>query len=292
MKDFSNSDKNCQQRTGVIYKITNLVNGKCYVGQTTQKLSARIAQHKRCKTSALGKAIQEYGLENFKVEELETCPFDMLDEREIYHIAANNCIVPNGYNSTSGGNINKIVSEGTRLKLSIAHMGQTAWNKGKHWSEEHIAKLSESHKGHPAYWKGKHLTEETRAKISESTKGENHYFYGKHHTDETKAKISATLTGHEVSEETRAKISVAKRGENCSFFGKPAWNRGVPCSEETREKISIALTGHEVSAETRAKMSAAQKGHEVSAETRAKKSLAIKKYWAEKKKNSEEGCEE
>ena len=43
----------------IIYKITNLINGKIYVGQTQQTLKQRIGQHKRAKNTLIGKAIKK-----------------------------------------------------------------------------------------------------------------------------------------------------------------------------------------------------------------------------------------
>ncbi|MBR5914131.1 MAG: GIY-YIG nuclease family protein [Selenomonadaceae bacterium] len=91
----------------VIYKITNLINGKIYVGQTNQSLKKRFQNHKSS-NSMLGRDIREYGDENFKIETLETCKtLDELDRREILWIAKLNCKFPNGYNRTDGGHFPK-----------------------------------------------------------------------------------------------------------------------------------------------------------------------------------------
>lgn len=57
----------------IIYKITNLINGKIYVGQTKRTLKARIYQHIHRSESAISLAIQKYGWENFKAEIIEEC---------------------------------------------------------------------------------------------------------------------------------------------------------------------------------------------------------------------------
>lgn len=61
-----------------IYKITNQINGKIYIGETTRTINARWSQHKaRAKlpeyTEYLYNAIKKYGIENFSIEELEKC---------------------------------------------------------------------------------------------------------------------------------------------------------------------------------------------------------------------------
>ena len=57
----------------IIYKITNLLDGKIYVGQTKKTLEKRIEQHKHNKHSCIGKAIHDFGLENFSYEIIEEC---------------------------------------------------------------------------------------------------------------------------------------------------------------------------------------------------------------------------
>lgn len=98
---------------GVIYKITNQVNGMIYIGQTTQGLQNRwihhVAEakkdHKKGGWAAyLHRAIIKYGRENFSVEVIENCSNDKLNEREIYWIAyyhSNDKDI--GYNLTYGG---------------------------------------------------------------------------------------------------------------------------------------------------------------------------------------------
>ena len=102
----------------IIYVITNLLNGKKYVGQTTRTLEERFSEHKFCKDSYIGKAIRKYGEENFKAEVLEECStLEELNEREKYWIAKLNTLVPNGYNLNGGGS-NAIPTETTRKKQS------------------------------------------------------------------------------------------------------------------------------------------------------------------------------
>ena len=86
-----------------IYKITNKLNGKIYVGQTTRNPIERFKEHKHA-DSIIGKAIRKYGTENFEIDILDECEtFDELNECEMFWIAELNCKVPNGYNVTDGG---------------------------------------------------------------------------------------------------------------------------------------------------------------------------------------------
>ena len=81
-----------------IYKITNKLNGKVYIGQS-RDIDARWRQHINAKDNyAIHNAIKKYGKENFKFEVLLECPIDMLNVWERDMIALYDCISPNGYN--------------------------------------------------------------------------------------------------------------------------------------------------------------------------------------------------
>lgn len=99
----------------LIYKITNLVNGKVYVGQTVYSLTERFEQHiresKKTRTvnRPLYRAFAKYGIENFSISELESGEFDQLElnNKEQYWIEKLNSYCgnknSNGYNATKGG---------------------------------------------------------------------------------------------------------------------------------------------------------------------------------------------
>ena len=100
-----------------IYKITNKINGKIYIGKTTYTIAYRWHQHTSAATSdkekadynfLLHKAIRKYGADNFLVEVIEEVEDEsILSSREIYWISYyNSCILEedsNGYNMTYGG---------------------------------------------------------------------------------------------------------------------------------------------------------------------------------------------
>lgn len=93
-----------------IYKITNLINGKIYVGQSIDIIE-RWKQHgykafnsnERAYNSAIHLAFRKYGIENFQLEILEECPANELDEKEKYWIEKLNTLTPKGYNILQGG---------------------------------------------------------------------------------------------------------------------------------------------------------------------------------------------
>ena len=95
----------------LIYKITNKINNKIYIGQTVGLLRVRWSNHKKLsKHSDLGKkhyihkAIQKYGIENFTIEEIDGAnSLSELNYLEKHYICKFNSLAPNGYNLDRGG---------------------------------------------------------------------------------------------------------------------------------------------------------------------------------------------
>ena len=123
---------------GFIYKITNKLNNKVYIGQTIQKPIERFYQHcaKKCDKYILNmvihKAIFKYGKDNFTFEVIEEVPRQQLNEREEYWIKYYNSYT-DGYNSTKGGqkgnkpfkNIdNKVIIEQYQQGKSLRTIGK------------------------------------------------------------------------------------------------------------------------------------------------------------------------
>ncbi len=93
---------------GFVYKLTNMDNGKIYVGQTRRPVEERFHEHKYAQTF-IGKAIRKHGVEKFMCEVLAVCETkEELDAKEIFYInylKANNPQI--GYNRTGGGEFNQ-----------------------------------------------------------------------------------------------------------------------------------------------------------------------------------------
>lgn len=91
---------------GIIYKITNKINNKVYIGKTLETLEKRWKQHQkdslRFLDRPLYRAINKYGIENFTIEIIEQPDIELLSERESYWIKHYNSFHI-GYNATLGG---------------------------------------------------------------------------------------------------------------------------------------------------------------------------------------------
>jgi len=103
----------------IIYKATNLVNGKNYVGQTTRTLEKRKREHltdykndKKTKSKYFYRSLNKYGEDSFVWESIDTAKTqDELNIKEKFWIKELNSISPNGYNLTNGGEFGKIYGE-------------------------------------------------------------------------------------------------------------------------------------------------------------------------------------
>ncbi len=146
---------------GQVYVITNHINNKKYVGQTTKGIEKRFRRHcwvsEHNKNMPIGLAIAKYGKDNFRIEELCTCESQQeLDKMEVYYAKLLNTFSPNGYNLKAGAG-NGSMSTETKLKIGVA-------NTGKKVSDETRRRLSESHKGMK-------LSQATKDKLSAINRG-------------------------------------------------------------------------------------------------------------------------
>lgn len=102
-----------------IYKITNKLNGKAYIGQSND-IERRFKEHQQKGESSripLDIAIQKYGKDNFIYEIIEECSLEELNQKEQYWIATLNT-VKNGYNCSEGGEQQSIGENNGRSKLT------------------------------------------------------------------------------------------------------------------------------------------------------------------------------
>jgi group I intron endonuclease len=213
----------------IVYKITNTVNGKCYIGATEKTLEERWNGH--VKSSRLNKrnrlishAIRKYGTDAFIIEILEEHPdrkhvFDVLEPK---YILEHNTFGDNGYNMTFGGEgfgVRHTHSDETKEKLRLSGLKRTH-------------------------------TPETREKLRNAALNR---------TPEHKEKIRQSLIGKECTPETREKIRRSKIGiphstEHKEKLRQSALNKKHKHTTETKEKIRIAHTGKKLSSEHKEKI--------------------------------------
>lgn len=203
-----------------IYKYTNKVNGKVYIGRTCQSLVRRAEKDGRGYRGCphFWGAIQKYGWENFEGIILEdNLTDDEATEKETYYIRKyNSNNIEIGYNLTDSS---QNYSLETRERMG-------AHNKGRKFSEERRQKLIQANKG-------RKLSQETRRKISENhadVSGENNPMWEKHRSEEVKEKLRRAHLGEICDEGVRRKLSEKNKG-------KIPWNKGIKLTKEQKKNM-------------------------------------------------------
>lgn len=154
----------------IIYKTTNLINGKIYIGQDSYNNPKYLGGG-----VYFNRAIKKYGRNNFKKEILEQCETSkQLNEREEYWIK-------------------KLNSTNSKIGYNIIEKAFGIYKGYKHTLESN-EKLSNSLKGKPK-------SEEHKRNLSLSTLGKPK------HTEESKQKLREFKTGFKYSEESKQKLS-------------------------------------------------------------------------------------
>lgn len=245
-----------------IYKITNIINNKIYIGYTSKTLEERFKNH--CKKTSgciyISRAIQKYGKNNFTIELLEESDNKdyIINERETYWI---NYFHSNdkdiGYNIGLGGiggdnisnnsNKNEILQQISKSMKSLYEKEplrkELIRERMKHFkhTEETKEKLSLAHKGEKK-------SEETKEKLSLIAKErfknkENHPMYGKTHTEETKEKMKNSWNYDKIQTlESREKRRIAMTGKKISKWNEESKIKARhPKSEKGKENIRKEL---------------------------------------------------
>jgi hypothetical protein len=208
-----------------IYKIENLVNEKCYIGQTLD-LNKRKWRHFNNLENNIGdnihlqNAYNKYGKINFKFSVLLYC--------EKFELTKYENFFDNYYKELN-------------LSYNIRKCVDT--NKGIILSEETKRKISKATKGENNPFYGKRHSEETKRKMSlnhADMSGKNNPFFGKHHSEETRKELSETNKGKSISEEAR-KARIGKHFSNITIEKMKISRLGKKCSDETKRKISLKV---------------------------------------------------
>ena len=244
----------------IIYKTTNLIDGKFYIGKDEKNKKSYYGSGTYFKN-----ALKKYGKENFRKDILEFCTDrEHLCEREKFWIALTKA-KELGYNIANGGEgtSGRKLSDETKRKISESL-------KGHKVSDETKRKIRESNTGHI-------VSKETKEKISSAQKNMS---------DETKERISLgrkeyfrnggihPSLGKKYSTEHKRNISESNK-KTYKLNGSPLKNK--PLTEEHKKKISKANKGRIFSKETKEKISKANSGRKLSDETKRKISESLKR---------------
>ena len=134
-----------------IYLITNQINEKMYVGQSSRGICARLKNHisKAQNTSGLSlhRAMRKYGYDRFSINLLATAKDqEELNRLEMFWIKILNTKVPNGYNMTKGGETPQELSEESKEKHRVSHLGKRASKYRHDLDNKELVSLYESGK--------------------------------------------------------------------------------------------------------------------------------------------------
>lgn len=218
----------------IIYKITNLINKKIYVGQTHLNSEQFFNSNYYGSGQIIKKSIKKYGIRNFKKVVLEKCKTqNELNEKEKKWIKMFNSLVPNGYNIAeggNGGNLGKDIIKKRQLNVikNGTYAGKNNPMFGKKHSEETRRKISIATKGKKVVFTlehrkklrdarlGKHLSNITKLKLSKSLSGRKLTPF----TEEHKLKISKSHKGKIFTDSHKKNISLSKKGKPGKNLGK------------------------------------------------------------------------
>lgn len=186
-----------------LYLITNHVNGKVYIGQTSKTAEERWKMH--CwtvnKPDYFHRAIKKHGPEAFEVQTIAIAQtVEEISQLEIKWIAAFRSHEKMfGYNTTLGGEYGAVPNEEVRAKIGAASSSRTHDEKTRE-------KMRLSHLGENNHFFGKSHTEETIEKIRRTCKevggGEKAYWYGKTLSASHKANLSKVRKGRKPKPKT------------------------------------------------------------------------------------------
>ena len=129
----------------IVYKITNKINNKFYIGITSRSIKQRFNSHVRQARYLLGQAVKKYGKNNFVIKQIDTATsFEKLKEKEQYYITK---LKPH-YNLTKGGDgIIGYKHKEKFIKFRKKYMKGNKLRKGIFFTEQQKKKISESLKG-------------------------------------------------------------------------------------------------------------------------------------------------
>ena len=197
----------------IIYKVTNIINNKVYIGQTITELDKRIYYHyqsafKNNTQSPFYCAIRKYGWDNFtwviifNLDDTNKYEIDMLERFWIAYYRKK-LGRENVYNITDGGSgtIGYKFTDERKENHSKILKGKNTWTKGRKQTQEFKDKISKK-------MKNRIFTPIWRQRISEGLKG----IHKSPHSEEHKLKQSLAMRGkkpYEMTNEIKQNIKMA-----------------------------------------------------------------------------------
>lgn len=161
----------------IIYKATNKINGKSYIGQTIKSLERRKQQH-YCNAFTLQlelqfyKALRKHGRDNFDWTILCNCSsLEEMNNMETVYIESYNTLLE-GYNMTEGG-YSSLPTEETKQKISQSLQGRVLLETTKQRMSITRKKKSQETGYRPPSFEGKNHTKQHKEYMSELFKGSN-----------------------------------------------------------------------------------------------------------------------
>ncbi len=205
-----------------IYKITNKINNKIYIGQTIHTLLYRWNNHIRASNRGSNiyfhKAIRKYGKDSFNIEKLaDAFSKEELNSLEIQYIKQYNSLAPNGYNTSTGGEGGNNFSNNPNIAIIKQHMSEGRKRYFANWTEEERKLFSEKQKRKALDPNGIMQSQEYKEKMRIACTG-------KKMPEHTKIILKEKFIGREVNKDLRQKWRTNRKGK---YLGNHWWNNGV-----------------------------------------------------------------
>lgn len=214
----------------IIYKITNTINGKIYIGKSTTNVDTRWELHLKHafverRRTRFCNALRKYGSNAFIREILvnDISTTEQLNEQEVHYIDQTNSTNPNiGYNMSKGGDggfteemRRKSAEVRKQRGISLEHIQALAEGRRRvgykplsdEQKQQRSKRMKQYYQDHPEHHE--HISKINKEKAK---RGQEHPMWGKKHTPEARQKISEARQG-KTYEEIFGKVRATERRE-------------------------------------------------------------------------------
>ena len=246
-----------------IYKITNKINGKSYIGQTKQPIFDRWKQHLKNSKQKINRylydAINHYGINNFLIEEIEKCSPDKINDREIFNIFKYNTLMPNGYNMTTGGGGGDTLSNHPeKIEIFKNIVKKTKGQKRTKRQRKNISIGSITREKNKTQEEKKRIAKrisETKKRLGQkppeqyiNKEGCVGFFKGKKHTKETKRKLKNVRLGKKYEDFLSNELSnKLKKEKKIRWLSDKNPNYILFSDEQKQKLLSLLIKNNNIS---------------------------------------------